>query len=32
MMQHLYGTGKRLTPKDKPSAFEVEKLILKKVE
>lgn len=32
MMQHLYGTGKRLTPKDKPSAFEVEKLILKKAE
>jgi len=28
MMQHLYGTGKRLTPKDKPSAFEVEEKIL----
>ena len=31
MMQHLYGTGKRLTPKDKPSAFEVEEKILKSV-
>lgn len=29
MMQHLYGTGKRLTPKDKPSAFEVEERLLK---
>lgn len=28
MMRHLYGTGPRLTPKDKPSAFEVEKKIL----
>ncbi|WP_405324626.1 hypothetical protein [Fibrobacter sp.] len=31
MMQHLYGTGRRLTPKDKPSAFEVEEKILKSV-
>ena len=31
MMQHLYGTGKRLTPKGKPSAFEVEEKILKSV-
>ena len=31
MMQHLYGTGKRLTSKDKPSAFEVEEKILKSV-
>ena len=29
MMQHLYGTGKRLTPKDKPSAFEIEERLLK---
>lgn len=29
MMQHLYDTGKRLTPKDKPSAFEVEERLLK---
>ena len=29
MMQHLYGTGRRLTPKDKPSAFEVEERLLK---
>ncbi|WP_406539700.1 hypothetical protein [Fibrobacter sp.] len=29
MMQHLYGTGKRLTPKGKPSAFEVEERLLK---
>ncbi len=28
MMRHLYGTGPRLTPKDKPSAFEIEKTIL----
>lgn len=28
MMRHLYGTGPRLTPKDKPSAFEVEEKIL----
>ncbi|SIO40779.1 hypothetical protein [Fibrobacter sp. UWB11] len=31
MMRHLYGTGPRLTPKDKPSAFEVEEKILKSV-
>jgi hypothetical protein len=31
MMRHLYGTGPCLTPKDKPSAFDVEKLILKKL-
>lgn len=31
MMQHLYGTGKRLTPKDKPSAFEIEERLLKNV-
>jgi hypothetical protein len=31
MMQHLYGTGKRLTPKDKPSAFEIEEKIVKSV-
>ena len=31
MMQHLYGTGKRLTSKDKPSAFEIEEKILKSV-
>ena len=30
MMCHLYGTGPRLTPKDKPSAFEVEAEILAK--
>ena len=29
MMCHLYGTGPRLTPKDKPSAFEVEERLLK---
>ena len=29
MMRHLYGTGPRLTPKDKPSAFEVEERLLK---
>jgi hypothetical protein len=29
MMQHLYGTGPCLTPKDKPSAFEVEERLLK---
>ncbi|WP_173475168.1 hypothetical protein [Fibrobacter succinogenes] len=28
MMRHLYGTGPCLTPKDKPSAFEIEKTIL----
>ena len=28
MMRHLYGTGPRLTPKDKPSAFEIEEKIL----
>ena len=28
MMRHLYGTGPSLTPKDKPSAFEIEKTIL----
>ena len=28
MMRHLYGTGPRLTPKDKPSAFEIEARIL----
>lgn len=28
MMRHLYGTGPCLTPKDKPSAFEVEEKIL----
>ena len=28
MMCHLYGTGKRLTPPDKPSAFEIEAKIL----
>lgn len=31
MMRHLYGTGPCLTPKDKPSAFEVEEKILKSV-
>ena len=31
MMQHLYGTGPSLTPANKPSAFEVEKQILKSV-
>ena len=31
MMRHLYGTGPRLTPKDKPSAFEIEERILKSV-
>ena len=30
MMRHLYGTGPCLTPKDKPSAFEVEAEILAK--
>ena len=30
MMRHLYGTGPRLTPKDKPSAFEIEAEILAK--
>ena len=30
MMRHLYGTGPRLTPKDKPSAFEIEAKILAK--
>ena len=29
MMRHLYGTGPRLTPKDKPSAFEIEERLLK---
>lgn len=29
MMRHLYGTGPCLTPKDKPSAFEVEERLLK---
>ena len=29
MMRHLYGTGPRLTPNDKPSAFEVEERMLK---
>ena len=29
MMRHLYGTGPRLTPEDKPSAFEVEEKILR---
>ena len=29
MMRHLYGTGPRLTPKDKPSAFEIEEKILR---
>ena len=28
MMRHLYGTGPRLTPKDKLSAFEIEEKIL----
>ncbi len=28
MMRHLYGTGPRLTPKDKPSAFEIEERLL----
>ena len=28
MMRHLYGTGPRLTPKDKPSAFEIEENLL----
>ena len=32
MMRHLYGTGPRLTPKDKPSAFEIEKQILEVLE
>ena len=31
MMRHLYGTGSRLTPKDKPSAFEIEEKILSKI-
>ena len=31
MMCHLYGTGTRLTPKDKPSAFEIEAAILSKL-
>ena len=31
MMRHLYGTGPRLTPKDKPSAFEIEEKILSKI-
>ena len=31
MMRHLYGTGPRLTPVDKPSAFEVEEKILRNV-
>jgi hypothetical protein len=31
MMRHLYGTGPRLTPKDKPSAFEIEEKVLTKV-
>ena len=30
MMRHLYGTGPCLTPKDKPSAFEVEAEVLAK--
>ena len=30
MMRHLYGTGPRLTPKDKSSAFEIEAEILAK--
>jgi hypothetical protein len=30
MMRHLYGTGPCLTPKDKPSAFEIEAKILAK--
>ncbi len=29
MMRHLYGTGPCLTPKDKPSAFEIEERLLK---
>ena len=29
MMRHLYGTGPRLTPEDKPSAFEIEEKILR---
>ena len=28
MMRHLYGTGPCLTPKDKPSAFEIEERLL----
>ena len=28
MMRHLYGTGPRLTPKNKPSAFEIEERLL----
>ena len=31
MMRHLYGTGPRLTPTDKPSAFEIEEKVLTKV-
>ena len=31
MMRHLYGTGPRLTPEDKPSAFEIEEKILANV-
>ena len=31
MMRHLYGTGPRLTPKDKPNAFEIEAAILSKI-
>lgn len=32
MMQHLYGTGPSLTPADKPSAFEIEREIMQKVQ